>query len=69
MAIVSFLGKTSFDMLLFIVFDNSGAKTPAANITSCGGNLLKSEVFLALTSLVSFLTSSFVLYGIEGICL
>ena len=25
------LGKTPFDMLLFIVFDNGAAKTPSAN--------------------------------------
>ena len=61
------LGKTSFDMLLFIVFDNGAAKTPAANLTSFGGLLSKHEAFLALTSLRSFLTSSVVVYGIEGI--
>ena len=55
-------------MLLFIVFDNGAAKTPAANLTSFGGILSKPEAFLALTSLSSFLTSSVVVYGIEGMC-
>ena len=50
-------------MLLFIVFDNGAAKTPAANLTIFGGILPKPEVFLALTSLSSFLTSSIVVYG------
>ena len=62
------LGKTSFDMLLFIVFDNGSAKTPAANLTSFVGLLSKPEAFLALISLKSFLTSSVVVYGIESIC-
>ena len=46
--------------MLFIVFDNGAAKTPAANLS-------KPEAFLALTSLSSFLTSSVVVCGIEGI--
>ena len=66
-AIFASLGKTPFDMLLFIVFDNGAAKTPAANLTSFGGILSKPEAFLALTSSSSFLTSSVVLCGIEGI--
>ena len=41
-------------MLLFIVFDNRAAKTPAANLTSFGEILSKPEAFLALTSLSSF---------------
>ena len=53
-------------MLLFIVFDNGAAKTRAAILTSLGGILPKPEGFLALTSLSSFLTSSLVVYGIEG---
>ena len=56
-AIFASLGKTPFDMLLFILFDNSAAKTPAASLTSFGGILSKPEAFLALTSLSSFLTS------------
>ena len=36
-AIFPSLGKTPFDMLLFIVFDNGVAKSPAANLTSFGG--------------------------------
>ena len=55
-------------MLLFIVFDNGAAKTPAANLTSFWGILSKPEALLALTSLSSFLTSSVVVYDIEGIC-
>ena len=62
-AIFASLEKTPFDMLLFIVFDNGAAKTPAANLTIFGGILPKPEVFLALTSLSSFLTSSIVVYG------
>ena len=53
-------------MLLF-VFDNGVAQTPAANLTSFGKILSKPEAFLALNSLSSFLTSSVVVYGIEGI--
>ena len=67
-AIFASLGKTHFNMLLFIVFDNGAAKTPAANLTSFGGILSKPEALLALTSLSSFLTSSVVVYDIEGIC-
>ena len=33
-AIFASLRKTSFDMLLSIVFDDSAAKAPAANLTS-----------------------------------
>ena len=55
-------------MLLSILFNNVAAKTPAANLTSFGGSLSKPEGFLALTSLGSFLTSSVLVYGIEGIC-
>ena len=54
-------------MLLFIVFDNGASKTPTASLTSFGGILSNSEAILALTSLSSFLTSSVVVYGIEGI--
>ena len=54
-------------MLLFIVFDNGAAKTHAANLTSFGGISPKSETFLALTSLSSFLTSSVIVYGIKSI--
>ena len=41
-------------MLLFIVFDNGAAKTPAANLTSFGSIFSNAEAFLPLTSLSSF---------------
>ena len=44
-------------MLLFIVFDNGAAKTPAANLTSFEGILSKRDTFLTLNSLSSFWTS------------
>ena len=44
-AIFAFLGKTPFDMLLFIVFDNGAAKTPAANLTSFGGILQNLKLY------------------------
>ena len=48
-AIFASLGKTPFDMLLSIVFDNG-----AANLTSFEGILSKPEAFSTLTSLSSF---------------
>ena len=59
------LEKTPFDMLPLGLFDmlpllteNGTAKTSAASLTSVGEILSKPEVFLALTSLSSFLTFS-----------
>ena len=69
------LGKTPFDMLLFTVFDNGTANTPAADLTSFREIMSKSvaflalDTFLALDSLRSFLTSSVLVYGNKGICL
>ena len=39
MAVGASLGKTPFDMVLIIAFDNGAAKTPAANLT-CFGRIL-----------------------------
>ena len=53
-------------MLLFIVFDNGAAKTPAANSTSFGGLLSKPAAFLELTFLGRFLTSAVVAFSNVG---
>ena len=41
-----FYQKTVFDELLFIVFDNGAAKTPAVNLISFGGILSKPSAYL-----------------------
>ena len=41
-----FYQETVFDELLFIVFDNGAAKTPAVNLTSFGGILSKPSAYL-----------------------
>ena len=61
-AIFASLGKTPFDMLLFIVFDNG-----AANLTSFEGILSKPESFLTLTSLSSFELLK-LLYMVSKVC-
>ena len=54
-------------MLMFIFFDNDGAKILSAKLIDFGEIFLKPRAALVSISLYNFSNSSVVLYGIEGI--